>query len=166
MAKILKETGLEELIRLIKAALESSASDLNDVIENHITIIEGNIQEIQDSLEDYALKEDTYTKDEVDELVDKLPKMKIEVVEELPEDDIDDETIYLVPKDKTGENNIYEEYFHTEDGWELIGDTEVDLSNYYTKDETYSKEEIDDMLEEITAAEVLAMWNAADEVSS
>lgn len=54
------------------------------------------------------------------------------VVETLPVTDIDTHTIYLVPK--TGEaGDVYDEYVYINNAWEHIGNTAVDLSNYYTK---------------------------------
>ena len=55
-------------------------------------------------------------------------------------------TIYLIPSAKYSTNSIYEEYlyFNSASGdvpcyiLELIGTTEVDLSDYYKKDETYA----------------------------
>ena len=62
--------------------------------------------------------------------------VKMQVVSALP-DKGDTDTIYLLKKDKPGEQNIYDEYIYTEDsGWEHIGDTSVDLTDYYTKEET------------------------------
>ena len=59
----------------------------------------------------------------------------IKVVEALPETGLSN-FIYLVPKDDPGIENVYDEYVWTEDGWELIGSTEIDLSDYYTKTES------------------------------
>ena len=46
--------------------------------------------------------------------------------------------IYLLPKEDEEESNIYDEYIYIENisEWEKIGSTEVNLENYYTKDET------------------------------
>lgn len=60
--------------------------------------------------------------------------VKMQVVDTLPETGETD-TIYLVKKSNPGEQNLYDEYVYTDTGWEHIGDTSVDLSNYYTKDE-------------------------------
>ena len=57
----------------------------------------------------------------------------VEVVQELPATG-DAHTIYFVPK--TGSTgDIYNEYLYVDNAWELIGSTEVDLSNYYNKTE-------------------------------
>lgn len=61
--------------------------------------------------------------------------LKIEIVEELPLEDIDEHTIYLLPKEDETENDIYDEYMYVQGAWERIGSTRIDLSNYYTKDE-------------------------------
>lgn len=62
--------------------------------------------------------------------------VKMQVVDTLP-DVGETDTIYLLKKDTPGEQNLYDEYVYTETtGWEHIGDTSVDLTNYYDKDET------------------------------
>lgn len=72
---------------------------------------------------------------------DKLSgKLKKQIVSELPTTDIDLDTIYMILRTVPTTNNIYDEYMYTLKStnpdvydWELIGNTEVDLSNYYTK---------------------------------
>lgn len=64
--------------------------------------------------------------------------VKMQVVDTLPETGETD-TIYLVKKNNPGEQNLYDEYVYTDTGWEHIGDTSVDLSNYYTKEESDTK---------------------------
>ena len=41
--------------------------------------------------------------------------------------------IYLVPKQDTGDNDVFDEYIYVNDDWELIGTTEIDLSGYQEK---------------------------------
>ena len=56
------------------------------------------------------------------------------VIQALPTQDISTHTIYLVPK--TGEtNDVYDEYIYINNAWEMIGNTQIDLSNYATKSE-------------------------------
>lgn len=64
--------------------------------------------------------------------------MKVIVVDELPTTG-EVNVLYLVPKQDTGENDIFEEWLYVEDEWEKIGTTDIDLSNYYTKSETIAK---------------------------
>lgn len=63
-----------------------------------------------------------------------------EVVNALPvPPDISTTTIYLLPKQTPGTSDVYDEYINTTGlttGWEKLGTTEIDLSQYYTKTET------------------------------
>ena len=63
-----------------------------------------------------------------------IPKFAIQVVEELPTQDISNTTIYLVPQEEGAASgqDIYDEYIRVEDKWELIGNTDIDLSGYAT----------------------------------
>lgn len=70
---------------------------------------------------------------ELKQLISLIPQFAIEVVEELPTEDISDTTIYLVPAEDPEVGNYYEEYIHVNNTWELVGTTAVDLSAYYTK---------------------------------
>lgn len=58
---------------------------------------------------------------------------KFIVVQTLPVSDIDPFAIYLVPKQSPGQSDFYDEYIYTNNAWEKIGTTDIDLSNYYTK---------------------------------
>ena len=70
---------------------------------------------------------------ELKQLISLIPQFSIEVVEELPTEDISDTTIYLVPAEDPEVGNYYEEYIYVNNTWELVGTTAVDLSAYYTK---------------------------------
>lgn len=64
------------------------------------------------------------------------PLLEIQFVEELPETG-EAGILYLVPMDPDPDdtdNNGYDEYIWTEDGWELVGSTPVDISNMVTTD--------------------------------
>lgn len=87
------------------------------------------------NLANYYLKSETYTQAEVDALIGAISTISIEVVQALPTSNIKTNVIYLVPKSPSQTNNYYDEYINTTGtsaGWELIGDTEIDLSNYVT----------------------------------
>jgi hypothetical protein len=64
--------------------------------------------------------------------------VKMQVVDTLP-DVGETDTIYLVKKSNPGEQNLYDEYVYANDSWEHIGDTSVDLTDYYTKNEVDDK---------------------------
>lgn len=92
--------------------------------------------------------------------------LKYQIVEALPEQDQDANTIYLLAKDSGTGQDVYTEYMWLNDKWEILGDTSVDLTNYYTKTQTddaitaaltgYVK--TTDMVE-ITAEEVQGMFS-------
>lgn len=95
---------------------------------------------------------DYFTEEEIQEIksniLDQVNQFSVLVVEELPIDNIDEHTIYFVPKTKTEQNDVYDEFIYINNGWEHIGTTEVDLSSYYKKDE------IDTKLEAVEGNEV------------
>ena len=65
--------------------------------------------------------------------------LKPEVVAQLPTQNISTSTLYFVPSASPTTSNYYDEYINidgTSQGWEKIGTTAVDMSNYYTKSET------------------------------
>lgn len=68
----------------------------------------------------------------VHDLFESLDITTREIVQELPTQDISTKTIYMVPKNPSGEDNYYTEYIYINNNWEKIGDTEIDLSGYQT----------------------------------
>ena len=88
------------------------------------------------NLLNYYLKSETYTKEEVNALVNAIKTVTFEAVNELPTADIKTNVIYLVPKTSSKNKNAKDEYINldgTTEGWELIGDTAVDLTGYVTE---------------------------------
>lgn len=94
-----------------------------------------------DNLQNYYTKTETYTKTEVTTLIGNLKTIELQVVTDLPETG-QSNVIYLKKNSGTG-NNSYDEYLWITDAdssrFELIGTTEVDLSNYLTKTGNASK---------------------------
>ena len=97
------------------------------------------------NLVNYYLKSDTYTKAEVQQLVDAVKQFTYVSVSTLPTASADTmNKIYLVPSSSPQTQNVKDEYITisvTDQGtttysWEQIGSTEVTLTNYYTKTET------------------------------
>ena len=85
-------------------------------------------------LTNYYTKTDTYTKTEVNSLIASIPDWTVVVVEALPATG-EARTIYLVPSAAADDN--YDEYIWIEaiNDWDKIGDTKIDLTDYYTKTE-------------------------------
>lgn len=57
----------------------------------------------------------------------------VDTIEDLPTWCDDSNTIYLVPSEKTEENQYYNEYLWMNGRWEKFGDTRVNLAPYYTE---------------------------------
>lgn len=98
----------------------------------------GFVTNIVSNLVNYYLKTETYSKDEVDALVATVKGISFQAVDELPTVDIKTDVIYLVPKPSASPSNARNEFINTtgdSTGWELIGNTDIDLSDYVTSDE-------------------------------
>ena len=95
-----------------------------------------NIEAIN-NLTNYYLKNEIYTKTEVQNLINNISTLNIEVVASLPATG-DTTTIYLVPNTSSG-NNVYDEYLYANNKWEIIGSTQIDLSGYAKKTEIPTK---------------------------
>ena len=83
-------------------------------------------------LVNYYTKSETYTQAEIDQMVSAIPKFAIQVVNALPTTDISPTTVYLLTSQTQENGNLYTEYLHVGNAWELLGSQTVDLSGYYT----------------------------------
>ena len=95
----------------------------------------GIITKSVDDLVNYYLKTETYSSDEIDELIETLVSTRFEVVQQLPTVDIKTNVIYLVPSQSSSQGHVKDEWINldgTTAGWEQIGSTAIDLSNYVT----------------------------------
>ena len=110
--------------------------DLNQLSGSMLTV-KGDVVNIKlDIAQLHGSMLNVYTKSQVDNLIAAITTMNIEVVTALPTSDISQTTIYLVPKSTAFSQNVYDEYINTDGttaGWELIGDTAIDLTNYIQK---------------------------------
>ena len=80
-------------------------------------------KKVQLDLSTYATKAD----------VSAIPKFAIEVVAELPTENISKTTVYLVNHGH-GDRDIYDEWIYVNNTWEKIGNTDVDLTAYLKSD--------------------------------
>lgn len=99
----------------------------------------GFITNTVNNLTNYYTTSTIYTKTEVDNLISAAKNGRFEVVAILPTTDIQTNVIYLLPKTVSQTDNVYDEYINTDGtsaGWEKIGDTQIDLSNYVQKSST------------------------------
>ncbi len=112
---------------LKKTCIEGFCSDVPEYrAGEHITITGDEIRIIAADLTNY------YNKSEVDALINAIETGEFVIVQSLPATG-NPKNIYLVPKTGGG----YTEHVYIEgEGWEEIGDTDIDLSNYYNKTQT------------------------------
>ena len=116
-------------------ALTSTQLALNSDIPLNLSELNndtGFITNAVNNLLNYYLKSDVYNKNEVDNKISAIKTIKFQKVDELPETG-ESNIIYLV-SGKTKAENVYDEYIYLDTGWELIGTTQIDLTNYIQSD--------------------------------
>ena len=111
------------------------------------------------SLLNYYLKTETYTKAEVNALIEAIKQFTYTVVQSLPDPPSADtmNVIYLVPSPNPQTQNAKDEYITVRSGsspsytyaWEQIGSTELDLSDYPEFEETSDPSDAD-LIDEYT----------------
>ena len=90
--------------------------------------------------------------------------VKLVVVNELPNENIENDAIYLVPSNDPSLENVYDEYVYTNGTWEKLSGggatVEVDLTDYYTKEETNNA--IDNKIASIPKVDLSNYYNKQD----
>ena len=123
----------------VQANWNETSSSSDAYIQNKPTKVSdftndsGFITNTVNNLTNYYTTSNTYTKTEVDNLISAAKNGRFVVVATLPTTDIQTNVIYLLPKTVAQTDNVYDEYINTDGtsaGWEKIGDTQIDLSNY------------------------------------
>ena len=128
-------------------AIEAAAAETTKQVTAAKTELQANIDKKANkatTLAGYGIA-DAYTKDEANTAiaaaVANAHHLKREIVSVLPEvSEANEDTIYMVPDagstDAAGSNkSIYTEYMLVNGAFERIGTSDVDLSNYFTKDQ-------------------------------
>lgn len=105
---------------------------------DNITALQSGKADKATTLSGYGIT-DAYTKTQTDSAIStavaNAPHLKRSIVEALPEvGEADANTIYMVGTGDGSQDSVYEEYMLINDGFEKIGSSEVDLTNYATKD--------------------------------
>lgn len=108
------------------ASLQTNKANVSDIpdVSNFIT-------SSVDNLVNYYKKNETYTQSEVNNLIGAIQQFHYEIVQTLPQTG-ETNILYLVPKSTSETQNVYDEYVYANSGWEKIGDTQIDLSDYVT----------------------------------
>lgn len=104
---------------------------------DNITALQSGKADKSTTLVGYGIT-DAYTKTETDSAIQtavaNADHLKREIVQSLPEvEEADEHTIYMVGTGDGSEDSAYEEYMLINGGFEKIGTSEVDLTNYATK---------------------------------
>lgn len=180
---------------LMKLAATTATGDISQDIIRLEGLIDGkaSTEYVDRELDKKANADNVYTKTEVESYVAQqitnAEHLKRIIVTELPDvSQAKANTIYMIKKASGGiaswGKNIYEEYMVIEGEWELLGNSQVDLTDYaktdyvdnktkdkadkattlegygitdaFTKGETYSRTEISDLIGQITGGESAA----------
>ena len=160
------ENQLQQNINNVQSNLNSEA----DTREQADTALHQFIQQVQGSLINYYLKTETYSATEINAMLAAIKQFRYQVVDQLPTPSAETMgIIYLVPSAHAVSGNIKDEYITLtrDEGsgiiyyFEQIGETAIDLSNYYTKAQTnaeisaaintaianyYTKQEVDALI--------------------
>lgn len=91
----------------------------------------GFVNNAVNDLVNYYLKSETYSRDEVKQLISSIPKFSIKPVSQLPTTGISETTIYLVPGGDG--DDLYTEYIRVSGKWEILGSQKMDLTGYATE---------------------------------
>lgn len=159
-----------------KSEIDTKTTALNSAINTEATraqSVEGNLQQlivqVSAQLVNYYLKSETYSKSEVQQLIDAVKQFQYVVAASLPANPGPETMgiIYLIPSTNPKTQNVKDEFITVLDGsaykWEQIGSTTVDLSGYSTTEQMnaaiasaltayYTKTQVDAMVTTINAA--------------
>ena len=127
---------VSQLYDTVNNSITSTEVDtkISTALQNYYTKTDTYSQtQVNNLLQNYYTKDNTYNKTEVNGLISSISTGGFQVVSELPASGKSN-VIYLVSKSQTSEDNIYDEYIWVNNDWELIGTTQIDLSNYVTND--------------------------------
>lgn len=131
---------------LAKVATSGSYNDLSDKPD-----LSAFITKSVDDLTNYYLKSETYTKNEVLQLIGAIQQFHYEVYATLPQTGASN-VLYLIGPIGAGADK-YEEYVYANNNWTKIGDTSIDLADYVTSSSLgaalanyYNKNDVDGLL--------------------
>ena len=137
-----KSTEFEQDISNINATLSTFGDIVTYSVEDFATANQGQLADtalqpndnISELTNNVYLKSETYTKQEVNQLIQAIPQFTVVIVQTLPQTG-QKLTLYLVPKE--GDIlDVYNEYIWitASNSFELIGTTKVNLDGYATED--------------------------------
>lgn len=138
-----------------KAKLTYNNKDLAYVTDIPTDYITNSVND----LINYYNKTQTYNKDEVNNLIGSVSGgISFVVVDTLPTTG-ESNKIYLVSHNH-GNTDVYDEYIYVNNNWEKIGNTDIDLTNYATKE--FVNQAVSTATTSITSATDTKLANKAD----
>lgn len=128
---------IEAKITELSGTVETGFEQLNNVdteLSGHIDYVSAGVTALSNDLHtNYYTNTEVYNKAEVDEAIANFGGFEVHAtLDEITEPKVN--VIYLIGPDGL-EPDLYKEYIYSNGVFVLIGDTTVDLSNYYQKDE-------------------------------
>lgn len=138
----------DTLVKITNEDGSSSKKTLKEFLEEtteHIELIENKktptrVSELENdsgfitnginNLLNYYNTDNSYNKEEINNMIENISTINIRIVDILPSENISNSTIYFILKEGGTQNNIYDEYIYIGTQWEKIGNTNIDLSNY------------------------------------
>lgn len=123
-----------------KTEIDGKIETINNTISGNKEITDAHLNnnEIHVTVADKENWADKYTKEETNAAIANAiagaDHLKRTIVTELPTENIDVNTIYMIKKGTSETGDNYEEYMYIDGALVKVGDSTVDLSNYLTKD--------------------------------
>lgn len=118
MSYVYAENDKKEFVRIQKDVLKMILGIPTKISE--LSNDKGFVDKMVSDLENYYLKSETYTKDEIDNKLSLVPRFSVKVVQTLPTENISETTVYLVPSGED-EYSLYTEYINVDGLWEILG---------------------------------------------
>ena len=110
----IEDGGFRKVSKAMLKVLLGVATKLSE-LENDKAFITKTVLD----LENYYLKSDTYSKDEIDNRISLIPRFDVQVVSSLPTTNISETTVYLVSSGDDSDN-LYTEYINVNGLWEIL----------------------------------------------
>lgn len=129
---VITEKDYEDIAYVVRSQI-TIPSKLSEML-NDMNFIDNTVLD----LANYYLKSETYTKEQVNEMIGSIHGISVEIVEQLPAVGAEN-TIYFVPSESATTSDIYDEYMYVNGKWEKIGSTSIDLSDYAKKSDVPTK---------------------------
>lgn len=128
------KNGNQTLFHFLDVGIPDAPKDSNRYVRKDGAWVKLNPAEVIN--DNVVTNTTTYSSNELEkkfkEIIDSiqdLSVLNVEVVDELPEEGVA-KTLFLVSNNKSEEKNTYNEYMWINGKWELIGNTDVDLTGY------------------------------------